>query len=55
MRIVKTLKRRGLEAGKELSFRAKSRIEQLGKLRHRRDGRGLSEREVSESNPGALL
>ena len=29
-------------------------MEQLGKLRHRREGRRLSEREVSESNPDAL-
>src|SRR5207247_9238549 len=28
----------------------KSRRKQLGKLRHRREGRRLSEREVSESN-----
>src|SRR5262249_56651353 len=38
-----------------LSFRAKSRIERLGKPRHGREGRRLSERDVSESNPVALL
>src|SRR5262245_62768647 len=36
-----------------LSFRAKSRMERLGKPRHGREGRRLSEREVSESNPAA--
>ena len=30
-------------------------MERLGKLGHRREGRGLSERKVSESNPVALL
>jgi len=43
---------------KILSFRAKpkvqSRMEQLGKLRHRRGGRRLSEWEVSESNLSIL-
>jgi hypothetical protein len=34
-----------------LSFRAKSRMERLGKPRHGREGPRLSEREVSESNP----
>jgi hypothetical protein len=33
-----------------LSFRAKSRMERLEKPRHGREGEGLSEREVSESN-----
>ncbi len=33
-----------------LSFRAKSRMERLGKPRHGREGERLSEREVSESN-----
>ena len=37
------------------SSRAKSRMEQLRKLRHRREGRRLSERDVSESNPAKLL
>jgi tRNA-specific 2-thiouridylase len=36
------------------SFRAKSRMEPLGKPRHGRGGRRLSEREVSESNPVAI-
>ena len=33
------------------SFRAKSRMERLGKARHGREGRRLSERDVSKSNP----
>jgi len=33
-----------------LSFRAKLRMERLGKPRHGREGERLSEREVSESN-----
>jgi len=33
------------------SFRAESRMERLGKPRRGREGRRLSEREVSESNP----
>jgi hypothetical protein len=37
------------------SFQAKSRMEPLGKPRHGREGRRLSERDVSESNPVALL
>jgi len=37
-----------------LSSRAKSRMERLGKPRHGREGRRLSERDVSESNPVAL-
>ena len=37
----------------QVSFRANSRMERLGKARHGRDGRRLSERDVSESNPAA--
>jgi hypothetical protein len=40
---------------KDASFRAKSRMERLGKPRHGREGRRLSERDVSESNPAAEL
>jgi hypothetical protein len=36
-----------------MSIRAKSRMERLGKPQHRREGRRLSEREVSGSNPVA--
>src|SRR5262245_43354958 len=39
----------------KLSFRGKSRMERLGKPRHGRKGRRLSEREVSESNPVAMF
>jgi hypothetical protein len=36
------------------SSRAESRMERLGKPRHGREGRRLSEPEVSESNPVEL-
>jgi hypothetical protein len=39
------------QAWNRKSFRAESRMERLGKPRHGREGRRLSEREVSESNP----
>jgi hypothetical protein len=39
------------QAWNRKSFRAESRMERLGKPRRRREGRRLSEREVSESNP----
>src|SRR5215831_16305033 len=39
----------------KLSFREKSGVEHLGKPRHGREGRRLSEREVSESTPVAIF
>jgi hypothetical protein len=39
------------QAWNRKSFRAESRMERLGKPRHGREGRRLSEREVSKSNP----
>jgi xanthine dehydrogenase accessory factor len=42
-----------IHANAARSFQAKSRMERLGKPRHGRKGRRLSEREVSESNPEA--
>jgi xanthine dehydrogenase accessory factor len=44
-------RKRSIHADATGSFRAKSRMERLGKSRHGRAGRRLSEREVNESNP----
>src|SRR5262249_6792972 len=50
-----TIRTREISAMVSLSFRAQSRMERLGKPRHGRQCRWLSEQEVSESNPVAEL
>ena len=47
-------RKRSIHASDTQSFQANSRMERLGKPRHGREGRRLSERKVSESNPVAV-